>query len=68
MGASPRDLARPSCFVVGRITGMMGTLYGAAYAATKHGLPGLTRMLALEVVRNDIIVNASCPALVRADG
>jgi NAD(P)-dependent dehydrogenase (short-subunit alcohol dehydrogenase family) len=38
-----------------------GFPYVAAYVASKHGLLGLTRALALEVVSAGITVNAICP-------
>lgn len=42
-----------------------GYAYTAAYTASKHGLLGLTRALAVELERYKIQVNAICPGFVR---
>lgn len=46
---------------VASINGKIGSFHGAAYAASKHGVLGLMRTLAMEVAAQGITVNSICP-------
>jgi NAD(P)-dependent dehydrogenase (short-subunit alcohol dehydrogenase family) len=52
---------------VASIAGKNGAPYIAAYAASKHGVLGLTRSVALEVATKGVTVNAICPGYVETD-
>ncbi|MEM9011681.1 MAG: SDR family oxidoreductase [Pseudomonadota bacterium] len=49
---------------VASIAGQRGLAYGTAYCASKHGMIGLTRALAEEVMGKGVTVNALCPGYV----
>ena len=52
---------------VASTAGRQGYPYVAAYTASKHGLLGLTRALAQEVVTAGVTVNAICPGYVATE-
>jgi 3-hydroxybutyrate dehydrogenase len=51
--------------MVASIAGKVGTFHGAAYSASKHGVLGLMRSMALEVCKEGITINAICPGPVK---
>jgi NAD(P)-dependent dehydrogenase (short-subunit alcohol dehydrogenase family) len=49
---------------VASIAGKTGAPYVSAYSASKHGVLGLTRSVALEVATKGVTINAVCPGYV----
>jgi 3-hydroxybutyrate dehydrogenase len=50
---------------IGSIHSLVASPYKAAYVAAKHGLIGLSKVIALETADVDITINTICPAYIR---
>lgn len=52
---------------VASVAALKGVKHGAAYCASKHGVLGLTRALAMETAKLGVTVNAVCPGYTDTD-
>ncbi|WP_294003105.1 SDR family NAD(P)-dependent oxidoreductase [Sphingomonas sp.] len=50
--------------VIASVAGLKGAAYAAPYVASKHGVVGLVKSLALEFAKTNLTVNAICPSFV----
>ena len=50
---------------IGSIHALVASPFKSAYVAAKHGLLGLSKVVALETAGQDITINTICPAYIR---
>lgn len=62
-----QDSKRGAIINIASTAGKHGSRYQAAYNASKHGLLGMTKCLALEYASTGLTVNAICPGFVETD-
>jgi NAD(P)-dependent dehydrogenase (short-subunit alcohol dehydrogenase family) len=58
-------VARGRIINIASVAGLVGSGGGAAYTASKHGVVGLTRQLAITYAARGITVNAICPGAIQ---
>jgi NAD(P)-dependent dehydrogenase (short-subunit alcohol dehydrogenase family) len=67
LGAQMLERRRGSIVNVASVAGLAGIAHRSAYNASKHGLVGLTRTLAVEWGGRGVRVNAVCPGWIKTE-